>query len=304
MTKIPKLKTLFLLFSVLYFLLSLLTASAAQLFFEPSVKEVGAGQQFQIDLKLDPQNQSVNATEAKIRFSRNLKLISLNDGNSLITLWLQKPTLKDGAVIFSGIVPGGYGGDLGPDWQGPRPGKILSLLFEAEKPGPAEVKIEDGKVLLNDSRGTPAPLTIPNFQINVNDVGRRYIPPEVKDAEPPEPFTPEIARDPNIFEGKYFLVFTAQDKGRGLDRYEISERREFKIFGINLRRPQRWTPAESPYLLKDQKLKSHIYVKAIDRAENERTVVLRPQKPLRWYEYPLIWIMLIIVLGIIAKYAI
>jgi len=52
---------------------------------------------------------------------------------------------------------------------------------------------------------------------------------------------------------------------------------------------------ESPYLLKDQKLKSFIYVKAVDKAGNERIATLAPRYPLKWYEKWENWIIIIIV---------
>jgi len=38
----------------------------------------------------------------------------------------------------------------------------------------------------------------------------------VKDIEPPEDFTPAVVQNSTMFDGKYFLVFAAQDKGSGL----------------------------------------------------------------------------------------
>jgi len=39
-----------------------------------------------------------------------------------------------------------------------------------------------------------------------------------------------------------------------------------------------WIETESPRLLKDQELKSHIYVKAIDKAGNETIAAVEPQE--------------------------
>ena len=108
---------------------------------------------------------------------------------------------------------------------------------------------------------------------------------------------PEIARDPTIFDGKWFLVFATQDKGLGIDHYEIKETR-YRFFGSF----SRWISAESPYALRDQELKSYILVKAVDKAGNERIVKINPRNPLRWYENYENWI--IIVLGLVIAYAI
>ncbi|MBI3638284.1 hypothetical protein HY227_00895, partial [Candidatus Wolfebacteria bacterium] len=137
-------------------------ARAARLFLETDVKNIGNDRQIESVLKLDPQNQSINAVEGKISFSDNLKLIFVNDGDSIVDLWIQKPILKNNEISFSGIMPGGYNGDLSPFWNGGRPGKILTLFFAADKVGDGEIKLNDSRALLNDGSGTPASLSINN----------------------------------------------------------------------------------------------------------------------------------------------
>lgn len=70
-----------------------------------------------------------------------------------------------------------------------------------------------------------------------------------------------------------------------MDRYEIQEGIEPYIAG------------NSPYLLKDQKIKSVIRVKAIDKAGNERLAELAPISP--QYFYQTVWFWLVIILAII-----
>ncbi|HHE65575.1 MAG TPA: hypothetical protein ENL09_06080 [Bacteroidetes bacterium] len=94
--------------------------------------------------------------------------------------------------------------------------------------------------------------------------------------------------DPNIYDGKYFIVFSTVDKQTGLDHYEILEitpeelekiKKEDggianffnKLFG-KWEEKSSWKEGESPYLLADQSLGSVIKVKAIDKAGNERLV--------------------------------
>ena len=122
------------------------------------------------------------------------------------------------------------------------------------------------------------------------------MPTAKEDRDLPEEFAPQIAADPAIFEGKWFLVFSTQDKGSGVDHYEIQETRQAEM------KNKKWVIGESPYLLKDQGLKSYIYVKAIDKSGNERIVMLPPQKPLSWYENYKNW--LIIILGFVIVYVV
>ena len=62
-----------------------------------------------------------------------------------------------------------------------------------------------------------------------------------------------------------------------------------------------WIRAESPYVLKDQKLKSYVYIKAIDKAGNERIEVIPQKYPFQWYESWLWWG--IIIVGFAIAYA-
>ena len=286
-----------LLLATFYFLFSISAASAASLFFEPTLTEVGLNQGFDVILRLDPQNQSVNAVEGMINFSDNLSLQSLNDGNSIIDFWIERPKAGSEGVSFSGVMPGGYEGDLSPYWQGYKPGKIMRLTFKARQEGPAQINLENFRVLLNDGSGTEAPLSTPDLRFNVR-VGA--VSPGItakKDTTPPEPFSPQIVRDPNIFDNQFSLVFRAEDLDSGIDRYEIRERRQERDWR-GLFEKEILVQAESPYLLKDQGLKSYIEVKAVDRAGNERVAELEPRNHIPWYENYLDWV-IIIVFGLV-----
>lgn len=280
MTKIPKLKII-ILFSIFYFVLSL-QANAANLNLVSPVSEIGVSQEFQVDLFLDAEGQDINAAQGKIIFPENLfELKSINDGNSVITLWIQKPAyVKGEGIEFSGVVPGGFSGVLSPYYKGEKPGKVFSLVLEAKSEGYGSIEIKDAKVLLNDGQGTLADLKISNFQFLISKQAPVFQIPvaQTKDTDPPELFTPEISRDPSLFDNKWFLVFAAQDKGSGIDKYLIYELPRIKEqIATN-----EWIEAVSPYLLEDQKLRSYIYIKAIDKAGNSRIVYLPPTAP--WYK--------------------
>jgi len=106
-----------------------------------------------------------------------------------------------------------------------------------------------------------------------------------KDTIPPEPFSIEIYKEPLIFDGKYFLIFSAVDKQTGIDFYEAKE-------GDNS-----WQKQKSPYLLEDQQLNSIINVKAVDKAGNERIVSLGPLNQSKQPSY--YWIIALILIGYI-----
>jgi len=280
-------------FSFLFFVFCL-NANAASLSLVSSVSEIGIGQQFQVDLMLDAQGQDINAVEGRITFPNNLTAIeNVNDGNSIINFWAKNPVYsKNSDVVFSGVIPGGFQGVLSPYYKGGKPGKILSLIFQSKNEGSGIIAIKDAKVLLNDGKGTEAELQISNFQFLIsNQIPIFEFPTaSVKDTRPPELFTPIIARDSNVFNGEWFLVFMTEDKESGVGHYEIAEKSgSLKQNYSELP----WQTAESPYLLKDQKLASYIYVRVIDRANNERITVLPPQNVRPWYKKYLIFVILI-----------
>ena len=286
-----KIKSFYFLVFVLslsFLLFSFNFTEAAELKLIAPMQKFGVNQQFQVDLLLDTEGEEINAAEVKIFFPGELlEMKEIRDGNSIINFWIERPKVEQAGIIgFSGIIPGGYQETKG---------FVFSVVFRAKTSGNGAIEIRDAKVLLNDGKGTPVNVKIPPFQFSISQEVPS-VPPMVeiiKDTDPPEDFKPEIASDPNVFDGKWFLVFATQDKGTGIAYYAIRETRR----KINIKRETdaKWVEAESPYVLKDQKLRSWIYVKAIDKAGNERIAVLPPRYPLSWYENYLIWVIIILI---------
>ena len=54
-----------------------------------------------------------------------------------------------------------------------------------------------------------------------------------------------------------------------------------------------WARAKSPYILKDQSRKSYVYVRAIDKAGNERVEMVKPKKSTSWSEFWWIYVIII-----------
>ncbi len=149
-------------------------------------------------------------------------------------------------------------------------------------PGFAEIVFQNNsQVLLNDGFGTPTEISFKNSTIKIEPkqefktLNNEWEIELLKDEILPEPFKIEIQKDSALFSGQYFIVFSTTDKQTGLDYYEIAEKRGKETKNYN---ELEWKRGESPYLLKDQELKSYIYVKAVDKAGNERIEILSPQK--------------------------
>ena len=272
--------------SIFIFLFLPLVVKGAILYFEPSKGEYHLGDTFIVDLRIDTEGECINTVKAIVGFPKEiLEAKDFSTGNSILTLWLQTPKIdqKEGLISFAGGIPGGFCGPLPGEPEKPNLlGRIIFKVRETDTKLEHETEaklefLEGCQVLLNDGFGTPAKLTLKEAVFTILPE-KLEIPKEewqeelVKDDIPPEPFEIKISQDPNVFNGKYFIVFSTTDKQTGIDHYEVKEGKK------------NWKKAESPYLLEDQSLKSIIKVKAVDKAGNERIVeYLPPQKPFPWW---------------------
>ena len=276
----------FVLFSVLPF-----GARAAILYFKPDSGKYYQDETFSVQVMIDTEEDCINTVKGEIDFSKDvLEAVNFATGNSILTIWLQTPKIDQnlGKISFIGGIPGGYCGPLPGE-----PGELdllLKIFFKTKRDGMANLRFsEESQVLLNDSLGTPAKLTIKGavFTIlpGIPEVPKEEWQEELeKDNIPPEPFEIEIHRTPEIFEGKYFITFFTSDKQTGLDYFEVKEGK------------RNWEKAESPYLLEDQDLKSIIKVKAVDKAGNERLAEYIPPKKITWKDW-LPWLILILIVA-------
>ncbi|GIW65662.1 MAG: hypothetical protein KatS3mg094_181 [Candidatus Parcubacteria bacterium] len=242
-----------------------------------------------IPIYLDTEGESINAFEVKIKISDNLIFRDYLEKDSIISYWIERPHVVERSSLpgkpnvveksspqgsttenlsrsepqgstteinFSGITPGGYIG---------KKALLVNLIFEAKQSGSAFIEIlPSSNVLLNDSLGTKAKLITEKYSFILNRTQEKKI--IIQDNYPPEPFKVYLQKDKEIFNNKYYLVFYAQDKQSGISYYEVKEG------------DYDFEKASSPYLLKDQSLRSYVYIKAVDRAGNERIEIFKPRK--------------------------
>lgn len=260
---------------------------------------IRVGQQFQVDLLLNTEDEDINAIEGALWFPADLvEVKEIRDGSSVINFWIKKPSLlSQSQIIYSGIIPGGFND---------KKGLIFSVVFKTIKEGVSTIEIYDAKVLLNNGQGTAANLQTSSFKFQVSNVQETSTVPlinEIKDIDPPEFFTPTLAQSPDVFNNLWFVVFSTQDKGTGIDHYEVAEKSGALIGNYN---SLPWQRAVSPYLLIDQSLGSSIYIKAVDRAGNFEVAIL-PNKDTTstWFNsiefWSIILLLGIITIGIIKK---
>ncbi|MSR76282.1 MAG: hypothetical protein EXS68_01670 [Candidatus Ryanbacteria bacterium] len=264
-------------------------ANAASITFRLDSTKIHVGDQFELQVTVHSSDRAFNALEGVIAFREDFAVLrETRDGDSIINYWIEKPARSQyGEISFSGITPGGYRGARG---------RLFSIVFEAKKEIPSSAFVlKQVEMFENSGEGIRIPVDSAYIEYTILPAvpGEKKTVGEALDVNPPEVFEPMIVQDES-FGGRYVILFATQDKGVGLDRFEIQESwwRPFKV-------------AESPYILKDQTLTSHITIRAIDRNGNIRTVKIPPRhKPLvnEWVEKGAFFLVLVALLIILGKY--
>ena len=279
-------------FLLLVILIGISFVKAAVIEPKIDIKEIKKNNFLIVSIYLNTQFEGINAVEVYVNFSDNLVFLDYLDGKSIITNWLEKPHLQSGDVrrpqlVFSGIIAGGI---IGKNLN------LVDLVFKAKEGGEAKIEIDKkSKVLLNDGLGTETKLIALSNSFYISDIkGKPEI--KIKDNFPPEPFKIYLAKNKEIFNGKYYIIFETKDKQSGIAYYEISEK---PINFIFLAKPDikelSFKKVESPYVLEDQSLRSYVVVKAFDKAGNERIEILPPQRILIVDDFIVLLVCIVIV---------
>lgn len=273
---------IFFTFSLLFFPK---ITQGALLYFQPSGGVYFSQETIVFEIKLDTQGECINVVKGEIKYPRELlEFLDFSVGESILKIWLQFPKVdsQEGIISFIGGIPGGYCG-----FPLDSENSLLKIAFYTKKVEKEEIAklefLDTSRIYLNDGMGNLAKTNFESatFKILEKEIfsGKDFWEKELlKDKIPPERFNIEIRQDPLLFEGKYLIVFFTTDKQSGIDHYEVKEGNF------------RWEKAESPYLLKDQSLKSEIKVKAVDKAGNERVEKIKPKKNSKIFLFSLLFL--------------
>lgn len=232
-----------------------------------------------LTVALDPEAENLNAVEGELVFpTHQFTLQEIVASDVGVHMWVERPNeVEPGKIIFSGVTPGGFSRLQEP---------LFTALFQATGAGPAVFNMRALRVLKNDGVGSVTDVTSAPLAITVrseSSTGRTSCAPVgeeqypelagvAEDDDPPEVFMPLISRSEYLFDGASFLIFATQDKGSGMDHYEVREGTRGS-----------YTIAESPYLLQDQSLHSTVFVKAVDVRGNERVATIERPSWFRVY---------------------
>ncbi len=207
-----------------------------------------------VTVLLDAESVPINTIEGDMVYNPQKMLPEkVSIGSSFISFWVEKPVVNStGKMHFSGIVPGGVSTSNA---------EVFNITFKVNELGSQSVSLENVHLYINDSNGTEAKATLLPANFVVDDI----VPVATDkplDTKSPEDFKIVRTSDMSIEDGKYFIVFSTQDKGGGVDHYSVCEMFTDCVV------------SDSPYVLKKQNAFYYIKVMAYDADDNVTTSTL------------------------------
>jgi hypothetical protein len=219
-------------------------------------------------LQVDTGQNNINTLEATVQLPKGITVTNIYDGDSALLIWIKEPVYdaQTNTITFTGLTPGGF--------QGVKNLFSFSGNFSASDLN--NFSFSSVTALQTDGQGTSAEVKL--------EMTTSQIP---TDTTPPEAFSPSIGRTPYIFNGQFFLTFLTQDKGVGIDHYDVAYTRFFSPSEKD------WQKAESPLLLNSSALSQRIFVRAVDQSGNVRVESLVGP---HYYQWLLVWGIIIVIL--------
>lgn len=247
-------------------------------FYFDRLSEFPSNDNGQLVLTLQTGGEIINAVSGKIDIPENVDISRITLGSSAILLWLEKPKIGR-TIIFSGITPGGFQGNV----------ELLRFTFTKKGTQDVLFQVTEAEASKNDGKGSPVAVSSKPFVFGVSPgPGNQIV---EKDTIPPEEFGIVLGRDSRAFDGSYFVSFATQDKGVGVERSLWAHTWFFEPD------PDDWIVTESPIVLTKSSYFQKLFVKAVDFDGNERVSVLYGP-----FRYVLLVIGIIIILTLCALF--
>ncbi len=287
-------KMYFAVLSLVFFAASPVLAAS---YFVVGPKDIVVGKPFEVTFYAESQKDPINALHGSAVYPSDIfELKSISDGDSIVSLWVRPPQSINQRIIgttnylpFDGLMPGGTTFNRG---------KLFTLTLVARNTAAAKqgtIGIQNGEAFLSDGKGTKITMTSRSFilpkilaESTSNKPETAVLGERINDTNPPQSLMVSVAKSNTLFNGEWFLAFNAVDAESGIDHYEVQERQDKTPL------PRAWVSSTNPYRLIDQKRSSYVFVKAIDRAGNEKIEIIEPLSSHSGYTQLLFWCIIIL----------
>ncbi|MCX6792641.1 MAG: FeoB-associated Cys-rich membrane protein [Candidatus Falkowbacteria bacterium] len=260
--------TIFLSFALL---LAVLPAQAAKLILKTDLETIQKNGGGKIEILLDSPDEKVNALGGELFVSSGQATLSdINDGQSIISAWLDQPVISNnGSLVFSGIIPGGFSGLYAANTPSVLPGLVLSFNIKSQAKGNVTLSFKNVQAYANQGESVKIITEPETLAINFDHLAEN-VNYQADDKVAPTDIDFSIIKMPDTKLG-WVAIFSAQDSGSGIDHYEIQE--------SLLSKPENddWRKATSPVALQDQSRNKYVFIKAVDRSGNQKIVSLPPE---------------------------
>lgn len=270
-------------------------AWAAHLYLDPPGTTHGRTDTFLVPVRIDPQGSCINAVSVHLAYNPTmLSVVDVGVGSSIVSLWTVRPTIERGPtgevgrVVLEGGIPGGYCGRVSGDLGA---ADVLAELVVTGRSPYGEESAEAVRtsivvdpataVYRNDGTGAAADLTVLGADLTFiaasSSPVNAWLETVKEDTIAPELFEITLVEGPSVGSNKHYIAFSTTDKQSGIDHYEVLETDPDRFgFLTWVPRESHWVRGESPYVLRDQELRSKVLVKAVDKNGNERVVEYTP----------------------------
>ena len=254
MKQITSKTTLFLIFTALFFSVSISAHAAVSIQTEGTIKSKDT---FIVNVLLNTEGKVINAIEGTLSIRDDVggdfQIKELSVAGSAFTIWPRKPSLNTtgNSISFTGGVVSGVSDTNA---------LLFSIIIQVNKPGPLYVSSTDVVGYLNDGLGTSVSFKKTSNTITVlpsdtvaTDAWKNII---AGDNIPPEKFTVLLGQDPSMFDGMQFLSFQTTDADSGVDFYDVKEG------------GYEYVRTGTTYVLQNQDKVKNIIIRAHDKAGN------------------------------------
>ncbi len=261
-----KIKILYIVLSLLFVIVPVFQVEAMTIVVNPPQEPMQIGKTSLINIILSNRDQAkeINTLEGIVKISAPNDVVAITTGGSIFNLWPTKPSLNNNEISFTGGTQSGvFGSTL----------KIFTIAIKPQTSEDIRIDFQNVNAYLSNGVGTKVavsglPLNIPVSEVVSEDNELDDL--ISLDTQSPQSFEIDLGRDPNLYDGKYFISFYATDNESGIKKYEVKET------GYPLVR------SGSIYILQNQSLSGEVEVRAIDNAGNQRIKTVSLQNSIPW----------------------